>query len=90
MATPRSRRVRSPLRRRSPYQLRPPQSIGSLGVIVTPLIGTSILAAVSHLPAGDWRIGSHFFLCAAMQALAVLVAWRYFRSHHTVDSIGAH
>ena len=66
------------------------QSIGSLGVIITPLIGTSILAAVSHLPPGDWRIGSHFFLCATMQALAVLVAWRYFRSHHTVDSIGAH
>ena len=66
------------------------QSIGSLGVIVTPLIGTSILAAVSHLPQGDWRIGSHFFLCAGMQAIAVLVAWRYFRSHHTVDSKGAH
>jgi len=66
------------------------QSIGSLGVIVTPLIGTSILAAVSHLPPGDWRIGSHFFLCATMQTLAVLVAWRYFRSHHTVDGIGAH
>jgi len=66
------------------------QSIGSLGVIVTPLIGTSILAAVSHLPQGDWRIGSHFFLCAGMQAIAVLAAWRYFRSHHTVDSKGAH
>jgi DHA1 family tetracycline resistance protein-like MFS transporter len=66
------------------------QSIGSLGVIITPLIGTSILAAVSHLPPGDWRIGSHFFLCAAMQALAVLVAYRYFRSHHTVDTKGAH
>ena len=66
------------------------QSIGSLGVIVTPLIGTSILAAVSHLPPGDWRIGSHFFLCAAMQALAVLVAYHYFRSHHTVDTKGAH
>jgi len=66
------------------------QSIGSLGVIVTPLVGTSILAAASHLPPADWRIGSHFFLCAAMQALAVLMAWRYFRRHHTVDSHGAH
>jgi len=66
------------------------QSISSLGVIVTPLIGTGILAAVSHLPPGDWRIGSHFFLCAGMQAIAVLVAWRYFRSHHTTDSKGAH
>ncbi|WP_288380113.1 TCR/Tet family MFS transporter [uncultured Massilia sp.] len=66
------------------------QSIGSLGVIVTPLIGTAILATVSHLPPGDWRIGSHFFLCAALQAIAVLVAWRYFRSHHSVDSKGTH
>jgi len=66
------------------------QSIGSLGVIITPLIGTSILAAVSHLPAGDWRVGSHFFLCAALQALALLAARRYFRSHHTVDSHGTH
>ena len=64
------------------------QSIGSLGVIITPLVGTSILAAVSHLPPGDWRIGSHFFLCAAMQALAVLVAYHYFRSHHRADRIG--
>ena len=64
------------------------QSIGSLGVIVTPIIGTAILAAVSHLPPGDWRVGSHFLLCAAMQAIAVLVAWRFFRSHRVHDSHG--
>jgi len=57
------------------------QSIGSLGVIVTPLIGTGILSAVSHLPPADWRTGSSFFLCAAMQAVALVVARRYFRSH---------
>jgi DHA1 family tetracycline resistance protein-like MFS transporter len=57
------------------------QSIGSLGVIVTPLLGTAILSAVSHLPPGDWRVGSSFFVCAAMQALALVVAWHYFRSH---------
>ncbi|RYF36927.1 MAG: MFS transporter, partial [Comamonadaceae bacterium] len=64
------------------------QSISSLGVIITPLIGTAILARVSHLPPGDWRIGSHLLLCAAMQALAILVAWRYFRSHRVHDSHG--
>jgi DHA1 family tetracycline resistance protein-like MFS transporter len=56
------------------------QSIASLGIIVMPLIGTTILGAASRLPAEDWRIGSSFFLCAAMQALAILVAGRYFRS----------
>jgi len=57
------------------------QSIGSLGVIVTPLVGTGILSTVSHLPPGDWRVGSSFFLCAAMLAVALVLAWRYFRSH---------
>jgi DHA1 family tetracycline resistance protein-like MFS transporter len=58
------------------------QSISSLGVIFMPLLGTAILGKVSHLPAGDWRIGSTFFVCAAMQALAILVARRYFGAHH--------
>jgi DHA1 family tetracycline resistance protein-like MFS transporter len=57
------------------------QSIASLGIVVTPLIGTGILSTVSHLPPNDWRIGSSFFLCAAMQVLALLVARRYFRAH---------
>ena len=57
------------------------QSIGSLGVIVTPLIGTAILGAASHLPPSDWRIGSSFFLCAAMQIVAIIVARHYFRTH---------
>jgi DHA1 family tetracycline resistance protein-like MFS transporter len=56
------------------------QSITSLGIIVMPLVGTAILGAASRLPAQDWRIGSAFFLCAAMQALAIVVATRYFRS----------
>ena len=57
------------------------QSISSLGVIVTPLIGTAILGAASHLPASDWRIGGSFFLCAAMQIVAIVVARHYFRTH---------
>lgn len=64
------------------------QSIASLGVIVTPLIGTAILAAVSHLPRGDWRMGSHFLLCAAMQAATILAAWHFFRTHRVHDSHG--
>jgi len=58
------------------------QSISSLGVILMPLAGTSLLGAVSHLPPNDWRIGSTFFVCAAMQALAIAFALRYFRQHH--------
>lgn len=57
------------------------QSISSLGIIVMPLVGTALLGAASHLPPQDWRIGATFFVCAAMQALAIVVARRYFSSH---------
>jgi DHA1 family tetracycline resistance protein-like MFS transporter len=57
------------------------QSVGSLGVILMPLLGTFILGAASHLPPQDWRVGGPFFVCAAMQALATVVAHRYFRTH---------
>ncbi|UVW26892.1 MFS transporter [Massilia sp. H6] len=62
------------------------QSISSLGVIIAPLVGTAILASVSDLPSSDWRVGSHFLLCSALQALAIFVAWRYFRTHRVHDS----
>jgi MFS transporter, DHA1 family, tetracycline resistance protein len=58
------------------------QSIGSLGVILMPLIGASIIGAVSHLPRQDWRAGSSFYLCALMQVIAIVVARRYFAAHH--------
>jgi DHA1 family tetracycline resistance protein-like MFS transporter len=34
---------------------------------------------VSHLPAGDWRIGAPMFFCAALQALALVFALAHFR-----------
>ena len=58
------------------------QSISSLGVVVMPLVGTTILGAVSNLPAADWRVGSTFFLCALMQLAAIWVARRFFQQHH--------
>jgi len=56
------------------------QSISSLGIIIMPLLGSVILGEVSHLPPRDWRIGSTFYVCAIMQALGMLVAWRYFKA----------
>ncbi len=58
------------------------QSISSLGLVFMPVLGTAILGMASHLPPNDWRLGSSFFLCAAMMGVAVLVARSYFRSHH--------
>ena len=58
------------------------QSINSIGIIFMPLLGTFILGLASHLPPQDWRVGSSFFVCAGMQALALVFAMRYFKSHH--------
>jgi DHA1 family tetracycline resistance protein-like MFS transporter len=57
------------------------QSISSLGVVLMPLVGTAIIGAASHLPPGDWRVGGSFYLCAAMQLVAIMVARRYFATH---------
>lgn len=58
------------------------QSISSVGIIVMPLFGGFLLAEVSHLPPSDWRIGATFFVSAAMQFIAILVARSYFKGHH--------
>ncbi|MGZ8317374.1 MAG: MFS transporter, partial [Telluria sp.] len=57
------------------------QSISSAGIIVMPIAGTTILGMTSHLPQQDWRVGSTFFACALLQACAIFLAVRYFRSH---------
>ena len=62
------------------------QSLGSLGIVVVPIIGTGVLAEVSHYPANDWRIGATFFLSAIMQFIALYIAWRYFATHRTSNS----
>lgn len=54
-------------------------AINGLSIIFGPLIGTAILAQVGHLPANDWRMGSTFYLCAALQGIALLLAWLHFR-----------
>jgi DHA1 family tetracycline resistance protein-like MFS transporter len=51
-------------------------AISSMILVIAPLIGTAMLAQVSHLPAGDWRIGSTFYLSSALQAVALWLAWR--------------
>jgi DHA1 family tetracycline resistance protein-like MFS transporter len=55
-------------------------SLNSLMLVLAPLVGGGVLTLVSHLPANDWRLGAPFFLCAALQAVAALLAWRHFSS----------
>ena len=62
------------------------QAVSSLGIVVMPLLGTAILSASSGLPPQDWRFGWTYFVCAAMHAVAIWVAIRYFKSHREADA----
>jgi len=51
---------------------------GIMGVI-GPLTSAPLLAFVGHLHPRDWRAGITFFLCAFLQAIALVQAMRHFR-----------
>ena len=53
-------------------------SLNSLAAVVAPVIGAPLLGIVSHLPPGDWRMGMPYYFCAALQALATVLAIRHF------------
>lgn len=55
-------------------------SLNSMMAVLAPLIGAPLLALVSHLPPGDWRIGAPYFCCALLQAAAMGMALRHFRA----------
>ncbi len=55
-------------------------SLNSLMAVTAPVIAAPLLVLVSHLPQGDWRIGMPFYFCAALQAVAMLLALRHFRA----------
>lgn len=54
-------------------------SLNSLMAVIAPLVGAPLLGMVSHLPKGDWRIGAPFYVCAALQAASLALAWTHFR-----------
>lgn len=56
-------------------------SLNSLMAVLAPLVGLTLLAQVSHREPGDLLIGLPFFTCAALQAAAMLITLRFFRSH---------
>ena len=57
-------------------------AVASLMTVAAPLIGTSLLAQVSHLPPSDWRVGAPFFVSAVLQVASLVLAMRHFRTHH--------
>lgn len=64
-------------------------AINSLAAIAAPAIGTTLLARASEVPRTDWRIGSVFFLCAALQATAWWLARRRLAQHAVAAEVAA-
>ena len=54
-------------------------SLNSLMAVMAPMVGAPMLALVSHLPRGDWRIGAPFYFCAVLQTVALVLAVAHFR-----------
>ena len=59
-------------------------SINSIMFVVAPLIGAPLLALVSQMASSDWRIGATFYVSAALQVVALLVARRHFAARRAV------
>ena len=53
-------------------------SVNSLMAVFAPAAAGPLLILISHRPAGDWLIGLPFYTCAAVQAVAALIAFRFF------------
>ncbi|MEO6626043.1 MAG: MFS transporter, partial [Burkholderiaceae bacterium] len=56
-------------------------SLGSLTAVIAPVVGAPLLAVVSHLPRGDWRIGAPFYFCALLQVVSLVLAVQHMRRH---------
>jgi DHA1 family tetracycline resistance protein-like MFS transporter len=56
-------------------------ALTSLTAVVAPMLGAPLLAAVSDLPRGDWRMGAPFYFCAALQLASLGMAVWHLRRH---------
>ena len=56
-------------------------ALNSLMAVIAPVVSAPLLGMVSHLAAGDWRIGLPFYFCASLQLIGTLMAVRHFRQH---------
>jgi DHA1 family tetracycline resistance protein-like MFS transporter len=64
-------------------------ALTSLMAVLGPVIGSPLMAAVSHLPPADWRVGTPFFFCSAMQLLSMLIASRHFGRQRRLGAASA-
>ena len=59
--------------------------LNSLMAVIAPVIGAPLLTVASQLPRGDWRIGAPFYFCALIQAVALYLTVRHFRSERALS-----
>jgi DHA1 family tetracycline resistance protein-like MFS transporter len=64
-------------------------SLNSLMAVLAPLIGLELLRWVAHRPAGDWLIGLPYYVCAALQLVALAIAIQFFRRRAAPAPAGA-
>ena len=64
-------------------------ALNSLMAVAAPVIGAPLLALVSHLPQGDWRIGAPFYFCALLQAVSLGLAIWHFRTHRSRENLNS-
>jgi len=56
-------------------------ALTSLTAVVAPMLGAPLLAMVSDLPRGDWRMGAPFYFCAVLQLASLALAVLHLRRH---------
>ena len=54
-------------------------SINSFMAVIAPLISAPLLGMVSHLPPGDWAIGTPLYFGAVLQGAGLVFAWLHIR-----------
>jgi DHA1 family tetracycline resistance protein-like MFS transporter len=54
-------------------------SINSFMAVIAPLISAPLLGMVSHLPPGDWAIGTPLYFGAVLQGAGLVLAWLHIR-----------
>lgn len=59
-------------------------SLASLMAVIAPMFGAPLMAAVSHLPQLDWRVGAPMYFCALLQFAGMCIAMRHFAERRVV------
>lgn len=64
-------------------------SLNSLMAVLAPVIGLELLRWVAHLPPGHWLMGLPLFVGATLQAVATVIAYRFFRRQRLASTASA-